>query len=80
MDPLKKNRTKAVIYALIAGPLGLMYVSPLAGLLMLVGIVLSFATIVGPIVIWVLCVAMADHFAHKHNQKVDALKAMMQKS
>jgi hypothetical protein len=77
---LKKSRPTAIILALLLGPLGLCYASVLGGVIMFV---LALVTLpmapVSTVVVWLLCVLIADSAAHGHNKRVDEwLKAMKQ--
>lgn len=71
MNLQKKSRTTAVLLALIAGPLGLMYVSPLAGIVLIVICYLTWWTLIIPACIWIFSIAWADHKAHYGNKAID---------
>lgn len=79
MNLQKKSRTTAVFLALIAGPLGLMYVSPIAGFILLVICYLTWWTLFIPAAIWIFSIAWADHKAHYGNKAIDDLYRVMGK-
>lgn len=71
MNLQKKSRTTAVALALLLGPIGLMYVSVIGGLILLVIAVMTLPTVIGPIACWVIAIAWADHKAHHNNKAID---------
>jgi len=75
---LKKSRPTAIVLALLLGPLGLCYASVLGGVIMFVIALVTLPMApVSLVVVWVLCILIADSAAHGHNKKVDEwLKAM----
>ena len=68
--PTEKSRVTSFVLTLLFGPLGLLYASVVWSLLMIVLVVVTAFTIVGPFVIWVLSIAIGDHLVHKHNQSI----------
>jgi hypothetical protein len=77
---MPKSRVVSLLLTLFFGPLGLLYTSVVGGLLLTAAAVLTAFTFVGPLVCWVFAIAFGDHFAHRHNQNVAALGAMIKGS
>ncbi|MBE0435793.1 MAG: hypothetical protein IBX56_08325 [Methylomicrobium sp.] len=73
----KKSRWVSFILTLIFGPIGLLYASPIAGVLMIAAGLLIQPAVIGMIGLWVLSVAIGDHLAYKHNKSVDRLEELI---
>ena len=67
----------AFILTLLFGPLGLLYSSVIGALLLTIIAFVSFATVVGPVVCWILAVVIGDHCTYKHNKNVENLKTLV---
>lgn len=74
MNLNEKSRGTSFILTLLFGPLGLLYASVAAGLILCVIAFLTFYTIVVPVICWVLSIAIGDHLVHRHNQGVERLR------
>jgi predicted RNA-binding Zn-ribbon protein involved in translation (DUF1610 family) len=70
IDINKKSRTTSFILTLLFGPLGLLYSSVVASIILIVLAVATSPTGVGPVVVWVLSIALGDHFTYNHNKKI----------
>jgi len=80
VDGAGKSRVTSFILTLLFGPLGLFY-SSIAGaiIMIIIGISLSAATMfVAAPIIWVLSIALGDHFTYKYNQKLLVQAEFMQ--
>lgn len=72
-----KSRLVSFLLTLFFGPLGLAY-SSIAGALVLAFVaVATAASIVGPIVCWVLAIAIGDHCTYKHNKNIENIKELV---
>jgi hypothetical protein len=80
MDLTEKSRIISFFFTLFLGPLGLLYASPIAALLLILVVVLTFSTVVVPILCWILAIGIGDHMVYKHNKSIEVLKTMMAKS
>lgn len=69
----KKSRTTSLILTILAGPLGLLYSSPIAGLVLIVIAVALSWTIVVPVACWILAIAWGDHVTYKRNKGIDQM-------
>jgi hypothetical protein len=67
----RKSRTTSFLLTLLLGPLGLLYASPVAGIILLVVAIATAPTVVGPVACWVLAIAWGDHAAYHTNKNVD---------
>ena len=73
----KKSRLVSFALTLIFGPIGLLYASPLAGVLMIAAGLLIQPAVIGMIGLWVLTIAIGDHLCYKHNQSADRLEKLI---
>ena len=64
-----KSQTAGIILTLLFGPLGLFYSNWVAALILTVLAVVGSATIIIPILIWILSVVLTYPFVAKHNDK-----------
>ena len=69
-----KSRLTSFFLTLLFGPLGLFYSTIGGALFMLILVVISASTIVGPIFFWLLSIAIGDHATHKHNKALEDFK------
>ena len=68
---MHKSRGTSLILTILFGPLGLLY-STIAGAAILTLLaVISAATVVGPLVCWVLAIAIGDHATYKYNAGIN---------
>lgn len=86
MDFTEKSRAASFFSTLIMGPLGLVYASPLAGLLLMIFTVYACSTrlIASPDIVlllcWMLAIGLGDHIVHKHNLSIEMLKKLLAKN
>lgn len=69
----RKNRLIAVILAILFGPIGLLYASPVGAIILTIIAIASAPTVIGPAACWIFSIALADHAAHRHNVARDQL-------
>ncbi|KYN82220.1 hypothetical protein ATY36_13610 [Vibrio cidicii] len=72
-----KSRLVSFLLTLFFGPLGLAYSSIAGALVLTVVAVATAASIVGPIVCWVLAIAIGDHCTYKHNKNIENIKELV---
>lgn len=77
MNLKPKSRNVSLLLTVLLGPIGLFYASVWGGILLTIIAIVSAPTIVGPIVCWILAIAIGDHAAHKHNLAVDDMRKLM---
>lgn len=71
-----KSQGLGFILTLLLGPLGLFYSSWVAALILCVIAIASAASIVGPIICWILAIIIGFASVSKHNEKVKATAAL----
>lgn len=76
---MQKSRITSFILTVLLGPLGLLYSSIAAGLIMIFIAIISLPTGAGPIVVWILSIIMGDSFTYGYNKKIMAQAKMMSK-
>jgi hypothetical protein len=77
MNLNEKSRLVSFVLTLIFGPLGLFYSSLAGGLVLLIVAVITAASIIGPIICWVLAIAIGDHCTYKHNKNIAEIKNLV---
>ena len=77
MNITKKSKVTAVALAFLLGPLGVMYAHPLIGFILLVVTLVTAATFVVPVVLWLFGMLIAASAVDKHNQSVDEFIQVM---
>ena len=80
MDLTEKSRIISFFFTLILGPIGLLYASPIAALVLILIAAVSFTTIIGPILCWLLAIGIGDHIVYKHNKSIEVFKTIMSKN
>ena len=65
-----KSQGASFILTLLLGPLGLFYSSPIAALILCVIAIATAASIVGPVLCWILAILLGASGVSKHNEKV----------
>ncbi|MCG6308974.1 hypothetical protein K6U49_10300 [Vibrio alginolyticus] len=80
MNLNEKSRLTSFLLTLFFGPLGLFYSSLAGGIVLLVVAVLSAGTIIGPVICWVLAIAIGDHCTYKHNKNIIEIKNLVSKN
>lgn len=77
MDLSKKSRGTSLVLTFLFGPLGLLYSSFFAAVIMAVVIWVTFALIVIPLFCWLFCMFLGDYYVQKHNTNVDKLTRLL---
>jgi hypothetical protein len=72
IDAHSKSQLTGFFLTLILGPLGLFYSSWVAALILCVIVVASAASIIGPVICWVLAILISFVTVSSHNEKVEA--------
>lgn len=72
-----KSRLVSLVLTVLLGPLGLFYSSVAGGLILCVIAFVSLATVIGPVICWVLAIAIGDHCTYKHNKNIDNIKTLV---
>ena len=68
---MHKSRGVSLALTILFGPLGLLY-STIAGAVILTFLaIISAVTVVGPLVCWVLAIAIGDHATHRYNEGIN---------
>lgn len=65
-----KSRITSLILTLLLGPIGLLYSSIAAGIVLLVLVIVTAPTVIGPIGFWLFSVALGDHLTYSFNKRV----------
>ena len=73
-----KSQAAGFLLTFFLGPLGLLYSSIVAGVILLVIAVAGFYTIIAPIACWVLSMILTFFFVSKHNEKVKTTAALQE--
>ena len=73
-----KSKMAGFLLTLFFGPLGLFYSSWVAGLILCVIAIASFATVIGPFLCWFFAIFLSFDTVEKHNQKVRVTANLMQ--
>lgn len=69
-----KSRLVSFLLTLFFGPLGLFYSSVAGALVLVIVAVVTAGSIIGPVVCWILAIAIGDHCTHRHNQNIENIK------
>ncbi|PSW53058.1 hypothetical protein [Photobacterium leiognathi] len=72
-----KSRLVSLVLTVLLGPLGLFYSSVVGGLILCVIAFVSLATVIGPVICWILAIAIGDHCTYKHNKNIDNIKSLV---
>ena len=72
-----KSSTTGFLLTLFLGPLGLFYSSWIAALILCVIAIFSAATIIGPIICWIIAMIISFSSINSHNEKVEATANLM---
>ena len=76
IDAHSKSQVLGFILTLLLGPLGLFYSSWVAALILCVIAIASAASIIGPVICWILAILIGFAAVSKHNKKVKAAAAL----
>ncbi|EGQ7740933.1 hypothetical protein NAL94_23690 (plasmid) [Vibrio alginolyticus] len=74
-----KSRLVSFLLTLFFGPLGLFYSSVAGALVLVIVAVVTAGSIIGPVVCWILAIAIGDHCTHRHNQNIENIKDLVAK-
>ena len=74
-----KSRLASFLLTLFFGPLGLFYSSAVGALVLMIVAFVTFTSVIGPIVCWLLAIGIGDHCTVKHNQNIDNIKDLVSK-
>ncbi|EHN68011.1 hypothetical protein [Aliivibrio fischeri] len=77
MNLNEKSRLVSFLLTLFFGPLGLFYSSIAAALVLCIIAFMSASTIIGPIICWILAMAIGDHCTYKHNKNILQIKDLI---
>ena len=72
-----KSRLTSFLLTLFFGPLGLFYSSVAGAFVLVIVAVATAGSVIGPVVCWVLAIAIGDHCTHKHNKNIDNIKELV---
>ena len=72
-----KSRSTSLLLTLLLGPLGLLYASVVAGVILLIVAIVTFPTAVGPVIAWVISVFVGDSATVRHNKRVRSQADLM---
>ncbi|ODC05246.1 hypothetical protein BFW38_06360 [Terasakiispira papahanaumokuakeensis] len=73
----QKSRTTSFVLTFLFGPLGLLYASWPAAIILGVIAFVTAVTLVGPAICWVLGMIIGDSATRKHNRGIEEFKALM---
>ena len=76
IDAHSKDQRLGFVLALFFGPLGLFYGSWVAALILCVITFISAATVIGPVICWILAILINFPAVRMHNEKVKAVAAL----
>ncbi|MEW8403479.1 MAG: hypothetical protein AB2689_21700 [Candidatus Thiodiazotropha taylori] len=76
IDTHSKSQGLGFVLTLLFGPLGLFYSSWVAALILCVIAIASAASIIGPVICWILAIIIGFAAVSKHNEKVKAAAAL----
>jgi hypothetical protein len=77
MNLTPKSRTASFFLTLVLGPIGLLYTSIAGGVVLFLLAIITFPTIFGPIICWLLAICYGDHATVRHNQSLARFEHMM---
>lgn len=73
----QKSRATSFVLTFLLGPLGLLYASWVAAVILAVIAIATAATVVGPVICWILAMIIGDSATRKHNRGIEEFKALM---
>ncbi len=76
IDTHSKSQFLGFVLTLLFGPLGLFYSSWAAAIILCVIAISSVASVIGPIICWILAIIIGFATVSKHNEKVRAAAAL----
>ncbi|AUI88399.1 hypothetical protein BS333_18905 [Vibrio azureus] len=79
MNLNEKSRLVSFLLTLFFGPLGLFYSSIAGALVLCLVAFFTAGTIIGPLLCWILAIAIGDHCVHKHNLNAKQIRDLMAK-
>lgn len=75
MNLTRKSRFVSLILTVFLGPIGLLYSSVVGAVIIAILMLITLPTIIGPVVLWFVCVLVGDSATHKHNRSIDIFMA-----
>lgn len=78
MDLSSKSKGVSVTLTLLLGPVGLLYSSVPAALIMAFITFVSLATVIIPVLCWLFSIFLGVHYVDKHNTNVKRLIALLE--
>ena len=72
-----KSRLTSLLLTIFFGPFGVMYSSMGASIALIIVSLLTLPTIVIPLAVWLVSIAIGDHCTHKHNTGIQNLTSIM---
>lgn len=72
-----KSRVISLILTILFGPLGLLYSSIIGGVILLVVAIFTSATIVVPLICWIIAILIGDSAVVSYNKKMRAQAELM---
>jgi len=70
LEEHKKSPVLAFVLALLFGPVGYLYAHAIAGVILTVAAVLTYSTVIGPFIIWGVCLIGAPLTVQEYNRKL----------
>lgn len=77
MNVIKKSKGVSLLLTLLFGPLGLLYSSKGGAILLTILTVISFPTVIIPVLCWLASMVIGEISVIKHNKNVDATIALL---
>ncbi|EKO3727508.1 hypothetical protein GCS56_001685 [Vibrio metschnikovii] len=77
MNITPKSRITSLVLTILFGPLGAFYSTIAGGIVLTLIALVSAPTFIGPVVCWILAIAIGDHCTYKHNKNIDSIKEML---
>ncbi len=78
MNLVQESRVMSFLLTFLLGPVGLLYSTPVWGIVLTVIFVLSISTVIVPIIIYLLSWGLGDYYTATHNENIEAIKALHQ--
>lgn len=72
----RKSRFVSLLLTVFLGPVGLLYSSVSAAVIIAILMFFTLPTVVLPVALWFCCIVIGDVATHKHNRSVDIFMSM----
>lgn len=72
-----KSRLRSFVLTLVLGPIGLFYASERYGIILTVIALVSYKTVIGPILCWIFAIAISDFCIEQYNKGLKKFNRMM---